>query len=109
MTQSGWIAAALLLGFALWLAMQNKLGAYWSILVGGSTGGTTPAAPQPAAAQSSGMAPGMIGGGNPASPGGSGAPFVQPGSATGTTLDPLLNNPWLAPFDPSQFHLFGPN
>jgi hypothetical protein len=43
-TQSGWIAAALIAGFFLWLALQNRLGAYWSILSGG---GAAPAAPAP--------------------------------------------------------------
>jgi hypothetical protein len=54
MTQSGWLAAALVLGFLLFLAANGKLQAYWSLLVGGSAGGsagsaggsaTTPAAP----------------------------------------------------------------
>jgi hypothetical protein len=38
-TQSGWIAAALIAGFLLWLALQNRLGAYWSILSGGGGSG----------------------------------------------------------------------
>jgi hypothetical protein len=40
-TQSGWIAAALIAGFLLWLALQNRLGAYWSILSGGGGGGSS--------------------------------------------------------------------
>jgi hypothetical protein len=45
--QSGYIVAALLGGFVLWLAVQGKLQAYWSLLVGGSGG--TPTTPTPTA------------------------------------------------------------
>jgi hypothetical protein len=41
MSQSGLMVAALLGGFVVFLAMQNKLGAYWSILLGGGASATT--------------------------------------------------------------------
>lgn len=48
MPQSGVIVAALMGGFVLWLALNNKLLAYWTILVGGApgSGGTSAAGPQ---------------------------------------------------------------
>ena len=43
MSQSGLIAAALIGGFVMWVMMNGKLGAYWSILIGGgSTSSTAP-------------------------------------------------------------------
>lgn len=43
MTQSGWIAGALIAGFVLYLAANKRLQNYWSILVGGGTPTDTPA------------------------------------------------------------------
>jgi hypothetical protein len=53
LSQSGLMVAALLGGFVVFLALQGKLGNYWSILLGGgasatsstSSGTTTPATP----------------------------------------------------------------
>jgi hypothetical protein len=54
MTQSGWIAAALIVGFVLWLAMNDRLQSYWSLLIGGgaapAAGGTSSATSSPASA-----------------------------------------------------------
>lgn len=43
MTQSGYIAGALLLGFVVYLAAKNRLGVYASVLWGGA--GATASAP----------------------------------------------------------------
>ena len=43
MSQSGLMVAALLGGFVVFLAMQGKLAAYWSILLGGGSASTAPA------------------------------------------------------------------
>jgi len=94
MTQSGWLAAALLAGFLLWLAMQGKLQAYWSILAGGA-----PAAPAttPAAATA-------------ALPAASGGPLIDLGPFG--TFDPQLTGGGIAGYlnDPNsplnEFHQF---
>jgi hypothetical protein len=64
MSQSEWLAAILIAGFVLWLAMNNRLGVYWSLLLGGG-----PAPPPP-----TGNAPSTI----------------APGSGTGTGTQPPL-------------------
>jgi hypothetical protein len=43
MSQSEWIGAILIAGFILWLAITQRLSAYWSILLGG---GAAPPPPQ---------------------------------------------------------------
>jgi hypothetical protein len=35
MSQSEWLAAVLIAGFLVWLAMSKRLAVYWSILTGG--------------------------------------------------------------------------
>lgn len=50
MSQSSWLAAALIGGFVLWLALNGKLPTYWDFLKGGGQKAATPA---PAAASSS--------------------------------------------------------
>lgn len=54
MSQSGWILAALIAGFVFWLAVNQRLGTYWSFLIGPADAGaaTTPATATPAAAAS---------------------------------------------------------
>jgi hypothetical protein len=49
MSQSGLMVAALVGGFVVFLAMQGKLGNYWSILLGGGASATTGAATSPTA------------------------------------------------------------
>lgn len=44
LSQSGLMVAALLGGFVVFLALQGKLGNYWSILLGGGASATTGAA-----------------------------------------------------------------
>jgi hypothetical protein len=43
MSQSGVIVASLVGGFILWLALQGRLGAYWTLLAGGGSKGATAA------------------------------------------------------------------
>lgn len=43
MSQSGLMVASLLGGFVVYLALNQKLGAYWSILIGGSSSTATAA------------------------------------------------------------------
>ena len=40
MSQSSVLGAALIAGFVVWLMMKGKLGAYWSLLMGGAAGPT---------------------------------------------------------------------
>jgi hypothetical protein len=56
MSQSEWIVAALVAGFLVFLAMKGKLARYWSLLIGGGTGASSPSS-------SSGTSPLAIGGG----------------------------------------------
>lgn len=44
MSQSGLMVAALIGGFVVFIAMQGKLAAYWSILLGGGASATAPVA-----------------------------------------------------------------
>jgi hypothetical protein len=44
MSQSSLMLGALLAGFVVWLGMQGKLAAYWSILIGGGSSTAAPAA-----------------------------------------------------------------
>jgi hypothetical protein len=41
LSQSGLMGAALIAGFLIYLAAKGKLGSYWSILMGGTTGATS--------------------------------------------------------------------
>ena len=50
MSQSEWIAAALIAGFILYLAVKGKLNAYWWLLAGGGTGAKPSGAAKGAAA-----------------------------------------------------------
>jgi hypothetical protein len=45
MSQSTVLVGALIGGFAVWLALNQKLGAYWSILIGGGSSATTATTP----------------------------------------------------------------
>lgn len=87
MNQSSLMAGALAAGFVFYLAMQGKLAAYWSILIGGSgapaaTGSTS----APGTGQAAGGVPGNPGlSANPFSGifGGSGDPLFGPGAIFG--------------------------
>jgi hypothetical protein len=73
MTQSEVIAGALFAGFLLWLAMNKRLPAYWSILTGGGA--------SPAAAGGSGGGGSGSGSATPPAPGsgsGSGGGYLVP-------------------------------
>lgn len=35
-SQSGFVMGALIAGFVLWLALNQRLGTYWNILIGGA-------------------------------------------------------------------------
>jgi hypothetical protein len=92
MSQSGLMVAALLGGFVVFLAMQGKLGNYWSILMGGgasapstsSGSGTTTPAPSPSTGSGGSGGSGSTSPTTPASPfsflGGTANPFA---AATG--------------------------
>ena len=47
MSQSAVMVGALIGGFVVFLALQQKLGVYWAILIGGGSSATTPAATTP--------------------------------------------------------------
>ena len=107
MSQSGLMVAALLGGFVVFLALQNKLGVYWSILLGGG------ASAAPPTTGTGNVASGILGGGVIApsgiaaqgvgSQGTAGTPAVvgQPGSPafvpTPNTLGNFLSGNWWAP------------
>jgi hypothetical protein len=55
MSQSGLMISALLAGFVVYLAIKQRLGVYWSILIGG--GGTSTTTPQPSASTGTATAP----------------------------------------------------
>jgi hypothetical protein len=44
LSQSEWIAVAILAGFLIFLAIKGKLANYWSLLTGGAASGTSSAA-----------------------------------------------------------------
>lgn len=58
MSQSSWLAAALIGGFVLWLALNGKLPTYWDFLKGGGAKAATPA---PAASSSDSSSGGGFG------------------------------------------------
>ena len=58
MSQSGWIAAALLGGFIVYLAIKGRLGTYYGFLVGGSTAGSVSSSAPPSSGTGSTAAPG---------------------------------------------------
>lgn len=72
MSQSSVIGAALIGGFILYLMLQGKLGAYWSLLMGGSNAAS--AAPPTTTGTTQG----------PATPGA----YVDPSTGQSTTLNP---------------------
>jgi len=45
LSQSEWIAVAILAGFLVFLAIKGKLANYWSLLTGGAVGGTASSSP----------------------------------------------------------------
>ena len=59
MSQSGLMVAALIGGFVVYLAMQGKLGAYWTLMTGGggSSSTTAPAATSTAPSPSTSSTP----------------------------------------------------
>jgi hypothetical protein len=74
LSQSEWIAVAILAGFLIYLAIKGKLANYWSLLTGGAAAGTASspsAASSSAASSSAGAAAGAIAGAaaGPALPG----------------------------------------
>jgi hypothetical protein len=87
MSQSELIGGALIGGFVLYLAMNNRLQAYWSILMGAGAGAgagapTAPATP-PGSSPAPGSSPGVTRGpGAGTAPGntGAGGTLVQPTS-----------------------------
>jgi len=101
MNQSAWIAAAIVAAFLMFLAIKGKLGAYWSLLVGGGAPKGSPGA-TPASGASGASTPGTspldiagglvggIGGGGLTLPGSGSSPTPtspQPGSVTGQQPD----------------------
>ena len=40
-SNSAFVVGALLAGFVLWLALNNRLGTYWNLLIGGGGSGTS--------------------------------------------------------------------
>ncbi len=71
MSQSEWLGAILIAGFIVWLAMNQRLAVYWSILLGG--GGTV--------APASGVGSGPV------------APAGSPPTVTDPTLGGAAANP----------------
>jgi hypothetical protein len=49
LSQSEWIAVAILAGFLIYLSIKGKLAAYWTLLTGGAAGGAAAAGASPAA------------------------------------------------------------
>jgi hypothetical protein len=84
MSQSEWLGAVLIAGFIVWLAMNQRLSVYWSILLGGggTTGGTTggSATPAQATAAPATAAPAAAA---PAAPATAAPVTVSPSSPTG--------------------------
>ena len=97
MNQSSVFAGALIGGFVLYLAMQKRLGAYWSLIMGGS-GATAPSTGTGSVISSSGIANQAAGSqgtaGIPAVVGQSGSPAYVP---TPNTAGNLITGNWYAP------------
>ena len=86
MPQSGVIAAALMGGFVLWLALNNKLLSYWVILVGGAPGsGGTAAAGPPIGSIATGPSAGVGSGTGSGAPAVNYTPVTTPPPVTGGT------------------------
>lgn len=83
LSQSEWIAVAILAGFLIFLAIKGKLANYWSLLTGGAATGAASSAASSSAASSAGGAAGSILGGL-ASSAASGNPAAAAGSVAGT-------------------------
>jgi hypothetical protein len=86
MSQSGIMVAALLGGFVVFLAMQGKLGNYWSILLGGGSTAAAPASTNPAATPTTPTTPTT-----PSSGGSTAAPTASPFSFLGGTSNPTAS------------------
>jgi hypothetical protein len=100
MSQSGLLGAALIAGFFIYLAMQGKLGAYWSLMTGGgATGGATSGGGIAPSATPSNPNPGLTGSQN--TPGAlTGNPSTGFGffPALGTILNPFTGQPLFPQF-----------
>lgn len=82
MSQSEWIVVAIVAGFLVYLASKQRLGAYWSLLVGGGTPAAAKAAPANAAgAVAGGFLGGQPGAGGTSSGTSSGASSPAPSPA----------------------------
>ena len=98
MSQSGLMLAALIGGFVVWLMMNQKLGAYWSILIGGGSTAAATTTGTGNVISGSGIANQAAG-----SAGTAGTPAVvgQPGSPafvpTPNTIGNLLTGNWWQP------------
>jgi hypothetical protein len=101
LSQSEWIAVAILAGFLIYLAIKGKLANYWSLLTGGAAAGTsassTAASSSPAA--TAGAQVGAIAGAaaGPALPGVTSGTVTQGGQTTQQYFPNIpgvnLNNP----------------
>ena len=98
MSQSEWIAAAILAGFLIYLAIKGKLATYWSFMTGGGT--AAPASSTSSAASTASTVGSTVAGlaGTAAGPAATALPGVVSGTVTQgqqTTQEyfPMLANP----------------
>lgn len=61
-SQSSWLAGALVAGFILYLAANQRLGVYWSLLTGGGAASSTAGTTSTGVAASTALAAGVAGG-----------------------------------------------
>jgi hypothetical protein len=94
-SQSEWIAVAIVTGFLLFLAMKGRLANYWALLTGG-TGGATGAAP---AATPTGIAASIATGGAVGSAIGSAIGGGAGGATTPAATTPAAPAPSVYTFD----------
>lgn len=84
MSQSSMMGAALIAGFVVFLAAKGKLGAYWSLLLGGSASGGN--------SSSGGSSAGGSGASSPASPPATPGLSLNPFAGLPTSICQFLGN-----------------
>jgi hypothetical protein len=89
LSQSEWIAVAILAGFLIFLAIKGKLANYWSLLTGGAAAGSSSTASTTASTAASGVAGAVAGAIVPAIPPGASS---SNSTASNTVTGTITNN-----------------